>query len=517
MSAAPVVATTAGAVEGFDDDGVLAFLGVPYAAPITPERRFLAPQLVEPWAGVRAAVELSGVCPQIATYGPVGTGATSALSASTDFMTVNVRTNSLQASAPVLVWIHGGGYALGSANEPVLQTGAFARSGVVEVTVNYRLGALGFLHLGDGRPTNRGLLDQLAALRWVRDNIAAFGGDPARVTLAGRSAGGFSVATLMAMPEAHGLFSRALVQSGASPAVLDPATATAVTDRFCAAAGLTREELDDAPIEVLLRAQGAVCDESYSSHDHARDGSVTMLGVPFQPVVDGASLPLHPEEAARRGGTAPVPMVIGCTTAEYLTHSTVHPEIDHARAAELLDPRVAPVGLSGAEIVSRYRSALPGHSGLGIWRAVGGDLVFQASSTRFAELHARHHDVFKYLYGPLEADELGAAHGAEVGSVWRRPDGAATGLPARHVPADAEFAALVHRAWVSFVVDETPAVDGVAHWPRYTADDRRLVWLADGAAAVADDPFADRPALWEPEYSASGLAGRLTTEASPVG
>jgi para-nitrobenzyl esterase len=500
-----VVATTAGLVEGFDDDGVLAFLGVPYAAPITPERRFIAPQPVEPWTGVRPARELSGVCPQIATYGPVGTGAASALTASTDFMTVNVRTPALQASAPVLVWIHGGGYALGSANEAVLQTGAFARSGVVEVTVNYRLGALGFLHLGDDRPTNRGLLDQIAALEWVRDNIASFGGDPARVTLAGRSAGGFSVATLMAMPAAFGLFSRALVQSGATPAVLSPETATAVTDRFCAAAGLGRHQLDEAPIEVLLRAQGAVCDESYSAHDVARDGSVTMLGVPFQPIVDGGSLPLHPEEAARRGETAPVPMVIGCTTAEYLTHSTVHPEIDHARAAELLDPRVAPVGLSGAEIVARYRRALPGHSGRGIWRAVGGDLVFQASSSRFADLHSAAQPVFKYLYGAVEPHELGAAHGAEVGSVWRRPDGVTTGLPARHLPADPEFAALVHEVWVSFVRDAEPTAPGIASWPRYGAGHPLLVQLSDGVATEVLDPFHDRLALWEPEYGGSGL------------
>lgn len=499
------VATTAGVVEGFDDDGVLAFLGVPYAAPITPERRFIAPQPVEPWSGVRPALELSGVCPQIATYGPVGTGATSALSASTDFMTVNVRTPALRASAPVLVWIHGGGYALGSANEPVLQTGAFARSGVVEVTVNYRLGALGFLHLGDDRPTNRGLLDQIAALEWVRDNIAAFGGDPARVTLAGRSAGGFSVATLMAMPAASGLFSRTLVQSGATPAVLTPETAAAVTDRFCAAAGLTREQLDDAPIEVLLRAQGAICDESYNSHDVARDGSVTMLGVPFQPIVDGTSLPHHPEEAARRGETAPVAMVIGCTTAEYLTHSTVHPPLDYAEAARLLDPRVAPVGLSGAEIVDRYRRLLPEHDGSGIWRAVGGDLVFQASSTRFAGLHATAQPVYKYLYGPIEPDELGAAHGAEVGSVWMRPDRVTTGVPERHRPADPDFAALVHAVWVSFVSDEIPTVAGVRTWPRYTADDPRLVRLVGGTASESIDPFAERVSLWEPQYGESGL------------
>ncbi|UIY31782.1 carboxylesterase family protein (plasmid) [Neorhizobium galegae] len=138
-----------------------------------PERRFAAPQPVPRWSGIRSAKALSTVCPQIPTYGPVGKAAASTLEFGTDFLTVNIRTPSVTGSAPVLVWIHGGGYAVGSANEAVLQSGAFAASGLVEVTVNYRLGALGFLHLNDGSPDNRGLLDQIAALEWVRDNISS--------------------------------------------------------------------------------------------------------------------------------------------------------------------------------------------------------------------------------------------------------------------------------------------------------------------------------------------------------
>lgn len=145
----PIVQTEARPLEGFVENGITTFLGVPYAAPITPERRFRAPQPVEPWAGV-----------------------------GTDFLTVNIRPPSLDGPAPVLVWLHGGGYAVGSANEAVLQSGAFAAGGIVVVTVNYRLGVLGFLQLSDGSPANRALLDQTAALEWVRDNIAAFGGDP---------------------------------------------------------------------------------------------------------------------------------------------------------------------------------------------------------------------------------------------------------------------------------------------------------------------------------------------------
>src|SRR5690606_37723146 len=176
------------------------------------------------------------------------------LAQGSDFLTLNIRTPSLDGRAPVLVWIHGGGYAVGSANEPVLQSGAFAASGIVEVTVNYRLGALGFLHV-PGRPDNRGLLDQIAALRWVRDNIAAFGGDPARVTFAGRSAGGFSIAAVMAMPRAHGLFAKAMPQSGASTAIASMEDAEKLTRRLLRRLEIDAGALKDLPFEVLLVAQ----------------------------------------------------------------------------------------------------------------------------------------------------------------------------------------------------------------------------------------------------------------------
>jgi para-nitrobenzyl esterase len=490
------VETNVGTVEGFEENGYAVFLGVPYAAPITPERRFAAPQPVPRWSGIRSAKALSTVCPQIPTYGPVGKAAVSTLEFGTDFLTVNIRTPSVTGFAPVLVWIHGGGYAVGSANEAALQSGAFAASGLVEVTVNYRLGALGFLHLNDGSPDNRGLLDQIAALEWVRDNIAAFGGDPKRVTFAGRSAGGFSIAAVMAMPAAHGLFARAMLQSGASTGVSTMDDVQKVTTRMLDYLQVTEAELRHVSFEKLLVAQRDLCNESYEQHDFARDGSASMLGVPFVPVIDGVSLPRHPEDAATRGETASVPMMIGCTTGEYVTHATAQPEMDFELAARLLHERVLPMGLTGAEIVRRYREILPDHSPRGIWRAVGGDLVFQNPATRFARLHATRQPVYKYLYGPIEADELGASHGAEVGEVWYRSGMEVSHLPSRQAVSDPTFAEAVHDVWVSFIRDAAPETLS-GKWPEYSAAMPHVLRMERGVFYAQIDPFDGRTSIWE--------------------
>lgn len=488
-----ILTVPGGKIEGRAETGYLSFLSVPYAAPVTPARRFLAPQPVEPWPGIRDATQLGPVCPQIATYGPVGRGATSSLAHGIDFLTLNIRTPSLDGRAPVLVWVHGGGYAVGSANEPILQSGAFAARGVVEVSVNYRLGALGFLHI-PGQPDNRGLLDLLAALAWVRDNIASFGGDPDRVTFAGRSAGGFAIAAVMAMPGARGLFSRAMPQSGASTAIASMDDAEKLTARMCGALGTDHAGLLNAPLQDLLIAQRDLCNESYEHHDYSRDGSAAMLGVPFVPIVDGVSLPEHPETAAAAGRIAQVPMMIGCTTAEYLTHSSILPaDLDYAGAASLLHERVLSLGSTGTRIVERYRTALPQHSPHGIWRAVAGDLVFQNPASRFARLCSAHQPVWKYLYGPLAPDEGGAPHGAEVGAVWYRDGMDLSQQPQRQRITDPVFAESVHDIWRAFIAGDASPHD----WHQFRPEAPNVLRIAESGITITPDPFAERVELWQ--------------------
>jgi para-nitrobenzyl esterase len=495
MSNATHVRTQYGMLEGRVVEGVHTFLGVPYAASLRSGRRFARPEEPEAWQGIRPALTHGPVCPQVPTYGPVGHGATSALNAGEDCLTLNIRTQAPCGKAPVLVWVHGGGYAVGSANETVLQSGAFAVSGIVEVTLNYRLGVLGFLHLDDA-PDNRGLLDIIRALQWVRDNVASFGGDPARVTLAGRSAGGFAVATLMAMPEAQGLFSRALIQSGATPAVLPIRCAQKTTERFLSRLGATASKLETADISHILNAQKQVCDESYNSHDWQRDGSVTVVGIPFQPVIDPQTLPCHPELAAAQGRIVPVPVMIGTTSAEYLTHSRMHPHLTYDDLVPLLDPRVRPLGKSGKTIVERYRQALPQHSPIGLWRAIAGDLVFQNPTTRYASFLGQTQPVYKYLYGDILPDETGAAHGAELAEVWWREGLHVQDLPQRYHGLNPIFARQVHEIWRSFIADTAPVPLHGQHWPSYSSSKPTVLTISDNTVSYMDDPFFIREYLW---------------------
>ncbi|GBQ20717.1 carboxylesterase/lipase family protein [Gluconacetobacter sacchari] len=492
-----IITLDSGRIDGRSENGIDVFLGVPYAAPVTPGHRFGAPRDVPPWQGVRPARALGAICPQVATYGPVGRGATSRHEAGEDFLTLNIRSPDLRGQAPVLVWLHGGGYAVGSGNEPILQTGAFAASGIVEVTPNYRLGALGFLSL-DGQPENRGLLDVIKALEWVRRHIARFGGDPARVTLAGRSAGGFAVATLLAMPAARGLFSRAMIQSGATPAILPMADARAVTRRFLDRLGADAAALETLPMSRLLEAQRDLCDQCYEHHDPVRDGTVTMVGIPFQPVIDPPTLPMHPEQAAITGRVMPVPVMIGTTSAEYLTHSTAHPHLSLDDTIRLLDPRVRPAGTTGAEIVARYRAALPDHDATGLWRAIAGDLVFQNPTTRYAALLSDWQPVHKYLFGAIGPNETGAAHGDELGCVWWNDATGRATLPERYRNLDPALSRRVHDIWRRFIIGET-ALCAEGPWPRHARAAPAVLWIRPSGTIVTPDPFGYRPGLWPAE------------------
>src|SRR5881227_538669 len=256
-----IVETTSGTVRGREKNGIQDFRGIPYAAPPVGELRFRPPQPVEPWNGVRDATAFGPMAMQ--TQGAMETmfGAPPR-PMSEDCLTLNVWTPGLDdARRPVMVWIHGGGFLFGTGATPWYDGRSFARDDIVLVTINYRLGAFGFLHI-DGQGNN-GILDQVAALEWVRDNIAAFGGDPGNVTAFGESAGAMSVGTLLGLPAAKGLFVKAIPESGAGHSAKTEAEAGAIAGEFLAEIGVDPgpgviDRLRAVPADKLLEGQATV-------------------------------------------------------------------------------------------------------------------------------------------------------------------------------------------------------------------------------------------------------------------
>ena len=299
-----IVESRWGKLRGRFSNGVAAFKGVPFAAPPFGANRLRPPKPVEPWEGVRDAFEFGPKSPQVAYPPGIADALAELVGPGEDCLTLNVWTPETGAAGrPVMVWIPGGMFEFHATGASVFYDGGrFARDGVVCVTLGYRVGAEGFLYLGDGL-ANLGLLDQIAALKWVRENIAAFGGDPGQVTIFGKSAGGMSVATLLTMPRARGLFRRAIVESGNTPNVTSAATAERIGRRLADLLGVdaSREAIAATAPERVLQAQALLRNELIACPDPAFWGEVALSSLPWAPTVDGEILPEPPIEAIRAG------------------------------------------------------------------------------------------------------------------------------------------------------------------------------------------------------------------------
>jgi len=504
-----IVETTTGKVRGLEKRGVLQFRGIPYAT----AERFRPPQPVEPWSGVRDATSFGLICPQNPSPTEAVLGGQDRPSGE-DCLVLNVFTPAADdAGRPVMVWIHGGAFVSGSGSIVWYDGTQLARRGVVVVTINYRLGALGFLHLGhlDGEFAGsgaNGIRDQVAALRWVRDNIAAFGGDPGNVTIFGESAGGMSVGTLLGTPEAAGLFHRAIAQSGAASNVHAPDVAEWVTSRLLAALDLTPAGFDallEAPVEDVLRAQAAVAAEVEAGA--TRDDGSRPGGLPFQPVVDGAVLPRPPLEAVAAGSAAGIPLVVGTTADEWnLFH--LQQRLAGSLTEERVRRRIARlVGADRAgDVVDAYRRALPEADPDGVVCAFMTDLVFRQPAIRLAEAQAPHAPVWMYrfdLASTAMGGALGACHAIDVPFVFDNLDRGGVEILLGELDDGAR--ALADRtagAWVQTARTAAPAHDDL-EWPAYDTADR-LTCVLDRAPRVEADPEADRRRLWEELAPAAG-------------
>ncbi|HSO93085.1 MAG TPA: carboxylesterase family protein, partial [Candidatus Dormibacteraeota bacterium] len=311
-----VVTTRQGQVRGKLSDGVVAFKGIPYGAPPFGANRFQPPQPREPWGGVRDTFEYGRVPPQSPYSAPYDALLGDQGVPGEDCLNLNVWTpDPGNRGLPVMVWIPGGAFARGSGGLPSYDGSGFARDGVVCVTINYRLGADGFLYVPEGT-ANRGLLDQVAALAWVQENIEAFGGANDRVTIFGESAGAFSVASLISMPRAKGMFKRAILQSGAGHHTSSVATAGLVLRNLAEKLGVeaTLPAIAAISLDRLIEAQTELALEIAVQPDPARWGEVAVNGMPFEPVVDGEILPARPIDAIVAGGSAGLELMVGTTS-----------------------------------------------------------------------------------------------------------------------------------------------------------------------------------------------------------
>jgi para-nitrobenzyl esterase len=514
----PVVEVSSGKLRGIKAAGVYAFKGVPYGASTAGRNRFMAPQPPRPSTGVRDALAYAGHAPQLPNrpkrrpqlenlLGPPDT-----TPEGEDCLTLNVWTPGLDgAKRPVMIWLHGGGFAYGSANRAVTDGANLARRGdIVVVSVNHRLNILGFLHLPDiagpdwEHSGNAGVLDLIAALHWVRQNIDRFGGDAGNVTIFGESGGGGKVSVLLAMPAARGLFHRAIIQSGAAIRVSTRERANALAEAILKELGLDRaqcEKLQTLPVEQLLAAIAP------ASRAVGRSRWPLLDRYDFGPVVDGSDLLQHPGDPGAPELADDVPLMIGGTGEESAFFLADDDAVWNGTLSEdAMRQRIAALaGPSTEDVLAAYRAAMPQASPADRLVAALTGSNFWIRSVLLAERYAarRRAPVFMYSLdwrSPAHGGRLKAHHAMDLPFVFDNTDVPDTTAGA---PGARELAAQISATWIAFARNGVPDNATIPPWPPYTQQDRATMIL-DTSCRVAYDPNRELRPLWSRVVAGSG-------------
>lgn len=492
-----VVETAAGKIRGTTIDGIKVFKGVPYGGSTAGKNRFMPPTKPKPWAGIRDCLELGHIAPQPAPAGRIDyvrliDWMNQPGGQSEDCLVLNVWTPAIKdgGKRPVLVSLHGGGFTSGSGGHSGFNGQPLASFGnVVVVTINHRLGCLGYLHLADlGAPPEfaqagvAGMLDCVAALAWVHDHIESFGGDPGNVMIFGQSGGGAKTATLLAMPAAKGLFHRAAIQSGSALRLTPRETATRSAQRLLDQLGLDKtriSELQNIPVEMLMAAQTTL-------------GAQTPAAG-FAPVVDGSAIPRHPFDPTAPDVSADIPIIVS-TTLDDAALGLTNFDLDEAGLKSLLKSMV---GDKADQVLGTYRRLYPNAPPYLIQARILTDRGGRRAANTLAERKAALHKapVYQYLFSwpsPGEGRKFGAVHGIDVSLVFHNAHGPITGTgPEARMLADKMAA-----AWVAFAKTGNPNAAELPPWPAFTPETRATM-IFDQQCRVENDPLRELRMLWE--------------------
>ena len=513
MPTAPVVATRSGLVRGLTLEAdasarrandVHIFRGVPFANTTAGEGRFRPPGREAAWDGIRDATANGPVAPQAPSplEAMFGSGP---LVTSEDCLNLNVWTPGCDAGArPVMVWIHGGGFVNGSGTSPWYDGSRFAANhDVVVVTLNYRLGAFGYLHLAgvsDADPSlssNCGLLDQIAALEWVRDGIAAFGGDPGNVTVFGESAGAMSVGALLGTPSGAGLFRRTILQSGAASNVTPAAAATRT-------AGALLDELGLATDDVGIKALREVtADVLLKASDVVGNRGLVDNGLPYQPIIDGSTLPSHPHEAMRNGASAGVDVLIGTNRDEMRLFLLLDSSLDGATRDRLADRARPVLGDRSSEVMDAYIANHPGQPMSEVWPDIATDMAFRWPMAQLLAAASGDGRLWAYEFmwpTPVFGGRLKSCHALEIPFVFDNLDQQGAGMFTGDGPERQAIAEVLNTTWANFARTgdpnaPAPIPHGSPAWPAF-APSSRPTYVVDASVTVADDPRGDELRLW---------------------
>jgi para-nitrobenzyl esterase len=480
-----IVRTKAGLLRGKREDGLVVFRGVPYAQPPLGELRFMPPQPMPAWSGTRDALADGPIAPQGRSRLAHIMGDFER-SQSEDCLTLNLWTPAADnGKRPVVLWIHGGAYSSGAGSVPWYSGASFARNGdMVAVSINYRLGALGFLYLPGVSEGNLGLQDQVMALRWVRDNIAAFGGDPDNVAVIGQSAGAGSIALHMTMPSAQGLFRRAVMQSAPFGRITRRAAdAKRIGGRFLEVLGLKPEEasrLKTMPVDKILPAQGEVARLEKKFADAA---------APFFPVVDGTVVPGDVAAALKAGAGADVDLMIGTTREEMAAFYSIDKDVQNASAEAVMNvfERLFPgQARTYYDEIRRMRASSRSDAILG---ELYSDQVFRMGSLRMAEWREdQRRPAYAFQFDWQSPAGFESCHCLEIPFMFDNFEHWTESPMLRGADSDetAALAKAMHGAWIAFALTGDPNHPGLPRWPVYRRQDRMTMRFDAVSGPVGD-------------------------------